>query len=115
VWEYRLPGAVERVVLRHEACEILPLRAFAACAVGAISAGGDSLLARVSGANAVLTRTTDIGAGYPDANYAVFSGLSGDSKTIICDIPLFGGIAAFQIVPNAGSDTSVSEYWTMYQ
>lgn len=69
----------------------------------------------VSGANAVLTRTTDTGAGYPDANYAVFSGLSGNSKTITCDVPLFGGIAAFQIVPDAGSDTSTAEYWTMYQ
>lgn len=49
--------------------------------------------------NAVFTQTTDIGAGYPPADYAVFSGISGRSKTINCNVPLYGGIAGFQIVP----------------
>lgn len=60
--------------------------------------------ASISENNAKLIRTTNTGNGYPYANYAVFSGLSGDSKTIVCNIPLFGGIAAFQIVPDSGSD-----------
>jgi hypothetical protein len=53
----------------------------------------------IAGANAVLTRTPDTAAGYPSANYAIFSGISGSNKTITCNIPLFGGIAGFQIVP----------------
>lgn len=53
----------------------------------------------ISGANAVLARTTDTVLGYPLANYALFSGISGGNKTITCNIPLFGGIAGFQIVP----------------
>jgi hypothetical protein len=59
---------------------------------------GKASITNVSG-NAVLTRTTDTGTGYPAANYAVFTGLSGSSKTINCNIPLYGGIAAFQLVP----------------
>ena len=53
----------------------------------------------IAGANAMLVQTTDTGSDYPSANYAVFSGISGTDKTITCNIPLFGGIAAFQIVP----------------
>jgi hypothetical protein len=53
----------------------------------------------ISGANAVLSRTTDAGNGFPSANYAVFTGLSGSSQNIQCHIPLYGGIAGFQIVP----------------
>lgn len=53
----------------------------------------------IAGANAMLTRTTDTGTGCPSANYALFSGISGSNKTITCNIPLFGGIAGFQIVP----------------
>ena len=59
---------------------------------------GKASITNASG-NAVLTRTTDTGTGYPAANFAVFMGLSGGSKTINCNIPLYGGIAAFQIVP----------------
>ncbi|HLP78368.1 MAG TPA: glycoside hydrolase family 27 protein [Candidatus Paceibacterota bacterium] len=53
----------------------------------------------IAGANAVLVRTTDTGTGYPSADYAVFSGIFGSSKEIICNVPLWGGIAGFQIVP----------------
>lgn len=53
----------------------------------------------ISGANATLTQTTDTGTSYPPANYAVFTGLSGDGQIIQCNIPQYGGIAGFQIVP----------------
>jgi hypothetical protein len=53
----------------------------------------------IAGANAMLVRTTDTGTGYPSANYALFSGISGTNKTITCNMPLWGGIAGFQIVP----------------
>ena len=56
-------------------------------------------LPSIAGANAMLARTTDTGTGYPSANYALFSGISGTNKTITCNIPLFAGIAGFQIVP----------------
>jgi hypothetical protein len=56
-------------------------------------------LPSINSANALLTRTMDTAGGYPSANYALFSGISGSSKTIGCNIPLFGGIAGFQIVP----------------
>ena len=56
-------------------------------------------LPSIAGVNAVLTRTTDTGTGYPSANYALFSGISSSNKTITCNLPLFGGIAGFQIVP----------------
>ncbi len=60
--------------------------------------------ASINNANgdAVLTQTTDTTGGNPPANYAVFAGISGSRKTIQCRVPLYGGIAAFQIVP--GSD-----------
>ena len=62
---------------------------FATMAVGAVSGG-----------NAVFTQTTDLAAGYPNADYAVFSGLSGTSETLtIASNPNNGmGIAGFQIV-----------------
>jgi len=53
----------------------------------------------IAGGNAMLARTTDTAAGYPSANYALFSGISGSNTSVICNIPLFGGIAGFQIVP----------------
>jgi len=56
-------------------------------------------LPSIIGANAVLVRTRDTGTGYSSANYALFQGISGGNKTITCSIPLFGGIAGFQIVP----------------
>jgi hypothetical protein len=62
------------------------------------TAMGKASITNASG-NAVLTRTTDTGTGYPAANYAIFTGLSGGSKTINCNIPLYGGIAGFQLVP----------------
>jgi len=55
----------------------------------------------ISGANANLIRTTDTGTGNPPANYALFAGSTGSSKTIRCNIPLYGGLAGFQIVPRA--------------
>jgi alpha-galactosidase len=59
---------------------------------------GNASITDASG-NAVFTQTTDTSASYPPANYAVFTGISGSSKTINCNIPLYGGIAGFQIVP----------------
>jgi hypothetical protein len=57
--------------------------------------------ASISGANAVFAQTTDTGALYPTANYAVFSGLTGSSQTLTGS-PLvndaWSGIAGFQIV-----------------
>ena len=56
----------------------------------------------VSGSNAILTQTTDTSATYTtSANYAVFSNLSGASRTITVqmrDNDEWGGIAGFQIV-----------------
>lgn len=59
--------------------------------------------AGLSGANAVFTATTqktpDL---YPTANYAVFSGLAGTSRTVnvqMRDSDEWGGIAAVQVVP----------------
>ncbi len=54
--------------------------------------------ASVAGANASFVQTTDTGSGNPGANYAVFSGLVGSSKTVTVSIPDWGGIAAFQVV-----------------
>lgn len=54
--------------------------------------------AEISGANASLIQTTDTSGSDPDADYAVFSGLAGNSQTITTDIPDYGGIAGFQIV-----------------
>jgi hypothetical protein len=54
--------------------------------------------ASLAGANASLVQTTDTGSGNPGANYAVFSGLTGDSQTVTVSIPDWGGIAAFQVV-----------------
>lgn len=55
--------------------------------------------ASVSAASALLSQTTDTTLSYAtDANYAVFSNLSGTSQTLTTSIPSFGGIAGFQIV-----------------
>jgi hypothetical protein len=53
------------------------------------------------GANALFTQTTDTGALYPTADYAIFSGETASSLTLTCS-PLVSdawlGIAGFQIV-----------------
>jgi hypothetical protein len=54
----------------------------------------------VSGSNATLTQateTSDLGTNAL-GNYALFSNLSGASKTVTVDIPDWGGIAGIQIV-----------------
>ncbi|MEO5715459.1 MAG: glycoside hydrolase family 27 protein [Luteolibacter sp.] len=57
----------------------------------------------VNGANAVFTQTRQTSnSSYPSANYAVFSGLTGTSRTVTVqmrDNDEWGGIAGFQIVP----------------
>lgn len=58
-------------------------------------------LTSVSGTNAILTQTTSTGGSNPLANYAIFSGLTGTTKTITVNIPNFGGIAGFQLVEAA--------------
>ncbi|MCA9240730.1 MAG: hypothetical protein KDA37_11045, partial [Planctomycetales bacterium] len=65
----------------------------------------------VSGSNAVLTQASDTvdDATDPDANYAVFSGLSGSSQTITVNIPDFGGIAGIQIVGDPNSVSLIGE------
>ncbi len=57
------------------------------------------------GANATFVQTTDSSGADPSADYAIFSGLTGTSQTITTTIPLYGGIAGFQIVatPEPGS------------
>jgi hypothetical protein len=60
----------------------------------------------ISGDNALLTLTTEAdSANHPAANYALFSGLTGASKTIEVSIPDWGGIAGIQIqaVPEPSS------------
>ncbi len=52
----------------------------------------------ISGANAILTQTTDTTAANPTADYAVFSGITGSSDTLTLNIANGGGIAGFQIV-----------------
>lgn len=52
----------------------------------------------ISGGNATLTQTTDTSGGNPSANYAVFTNLSGASKTITCTVASGGGISSVQIV-----------------
>lgn len=54
----------------------------------------------IAGANALFVQTTDTGLGYPEANYAVFTNLTGASRTISVNIPQFGGISGFQVVSN---------------
>jgi hypothetical protein len=57
-------------------------------------------VAATAGSNAIFTQTTDTGAGNPSADYAVFSSLSGASKTFtISSNPTDGmGLAGIQIV-----------------
>lgn len=56
----------------------------------------------VTGANAILTQSTQTDdSAYPLANYAIFSNLTGASKTIrvqMRDNDLWGGISGFQVV-----------------
>ena len=64
-------------------------------------------VAATSGSNAIFTQTTDTGTGNPSADYAVFSGLSGSSKTFTIANASDGmGFAGIQIVqvpePSAG-------------
>lgn len=54
--------------------------------------------ASIGGGNATLTQTTDTGGGNPSANYAVFTNLSGASKTITCNVGSGGGLSSVQIV-----------------
>ena len=54
--------------------------------------------AEISGADASLIQTTDTSGANPSADYAIFSGLTGNSQTITTAIPNYGGIAGFQIV-----------------
>ncbi|MBN2162218.1 MAG: hypothetical protein JXR25_14655 [Pontiellaceae bacterium] len=56
----------------------------------------------IDGANSAFMQTTDEGLGYPDANYAVFSDLSGESQYISISFDSgFGGICAIQVVESA--------------
>lgn len=55
----------------------------------------------IAGPNALFSQTTDTGSGNPEANYAVFSGLSGATQTFstsFMNSGEYGGIAAVQIV-----------------
>ncbi len=52
----------------------------------------------ISGVNASLIQTTDTLGANPSADYAIFTGLTGNSQVITTDIPNYGGIAGFQIV-----------------
>ncbi len=54
--------------------------------------------AAFSGANAVLTQSTDTGGLNPSANYVVFSNIGSSSDTVTLNIPVGGGISGFQIV-----------------
>lgn len=58
--------------------------------------------AAISGGNALFMQTTETDSGnHPLANYAVFSGLSGNAQTITLQMEVndaWGGIAGFQIV-----------------
>ena len=57
-------------------------------------------VAATSGSNAILTQTTDTGAGNPGANYAVFSGLTGTSQTFTIANASDGmGFAGVQVIP----------------
>lgn len=56
--------------------------------------------AETSGANALFTQTTETSSlNYPAADYAIFRGLTANTETITVNVPGFGGIAGFQIVP----------------
>ena len=57
----------------------------------------------ISGNKALLISATDTTGANPNANYAVFSGLSGDTQTVTLNIGKGGGIAAFQIVAASSS------------
>lgn len=64
-------------------------------------------IAATAGSNAIFTQTNDTGTGNPSADYAVFSGLSGSSKTFTIANASDGmGFAGIQIVqvpePSAG-------------
>ena len=59
----------------------------------------------ITGADALLVQTTDTGLSHPEANYALFSGLSGTSQTFSTWYRLgddtddsYGGISGIQIV-----------------
>jgi hypothetical protein len=56
-------------------------------------------VAATSGANALFSQTTDIGAGNPSANYAIFSALTGGAQTFTIANTSDGmGFAGIQIV-----------------
>ena len=52
----------------------------------------------IAGEDALFVQTTDATGAYPEANYAVFSGLSGDTQTLSTEFASYGGIAAVQVV-----------------
>jgi hypothetical protein len=55
----------------------------------------------IAGSDALFAQTTDTGLLFPEANYAVFSGLSGDSQTLstsFLNAGEYGGISAIQVV-----------------
>jgi len=54
--------------------------------------------AATSGANALFAQTTSTTGANPTADYAIFTGLSGNSQTITSLVNGGGGIAGFQIV-----------------
>jgi hypothetical protein len=54
--------------------------------------------ATAGSSNASFIQTTDISGANPSADYAVFSGLTGSSQTIMSTISSYGGIAGFQVV-----------------
>jgi hypothetical protein len=54
--------------------------------------------AAISGANAVLTQSTDTGGLNPSANYVIFSNVGSSSDTLTLNVPVGGGISGFQIV-----------------
>jgi hypothetical protein len=70
--------------------------------------------ASIASSNATLTQTTDTAGNYPAANCARFSDISGSNQTVVCNIPLYGGIAGFQIVPLADPlpETALATQWS---
>jgi len=63
-----------------------------------------------SGGTADMILTTDTAGNNPGADYAVFTGLAGNSQTISVTVPSWGGIAGFQVVatPEPGTLTLVA-------
>ena len=65
----------------------------------------------VAGTNALFVQTTSTDLEYPEANYAVFSNLSGSSKTVYTSFMAsgqYGGICAVQLVENTNALFGIS-------